>query len=132
MYVDNELVLADWTSLSGTSVVTGSYDFGQSADVGNFDVAFTVQTDGNAAGPANVDVAVELSEDGTTWTEVARHKYTLADFNADILSIRAPLRKGRYARLNVLSGDGTTAFSAGKVFAKLSGLGYPNRDIYGA
>ena len=129
MYVDNELVLADWTSLSGTSVTTSNYDFGQSADVGNFDVAFTVQTDGNAAGPSTVDVAVELSDDGSSWTEVARHKYTLADFNADILSIRAPLRKGQYARLKII---GDVAFSAGKVFAKLSGLGYPNRDIYGA
>lgn len=130
MYVDDKTVLADWVTLTGTSVTSDAYDLGESTNLGMFDSNITIQTDGTAAGPTNVTVTVQGSDDGTTWTDIMSQTMPLADLNKGIHVIKVPLKKVRYIRVTVADSAATTAFSAGKMFAKLGSFGAPVRDLY--
>jgi len=116
MYLDQHLILSDKQDLSGASVTsTNSIDLGTSMNMGAHALTISMVTDGNVAGPTTVEVTVEGSEDGSTWTAITTRKWALADFNAQkVKSIPFPWEKERYFRL-VYSGDAN--YSAGKVSA---------------
>lgn len=130
MYVDDKAVLADWVTLTGTSVTSNAYDLGESTNLGMFDSSITIQTDGAAAGPTDVTVTVQGSDDGTTWTDLMSQTMPLADLNKGIHTIKVPLKRARYLRVTVADPAAVTAFSAGKLFAKLGSFGAPVRDLY--
>ena len=124
---DALLVFSDGVSLTSTAN-SSVIDFGAAGDAASHCLALLVQLEGTAAPTtAKVTVALQTSDDGTTWNTVRTFaQKTGANTNAGQRLVDfEPLPYGmkRYARLAYTVADGP--FTAGKVFAIIT----PSREI---
>ena len=124
---DALLVFSDGVSLTSTAN-SSVIDFGAAGDAASHDLALLVQLEGTAAPTtAKVTVALQTSDDSTTWNTVRTFaQKTGANINAGQRLVDfEPLPYGmqRYARLAYTVADGP--FTAGKVFAIIT----PSREI---
>ena len=114
---DALLVFSDGVSLTSTAN-SSVIDFGAAGDAASHDLALLVQLEGTVAPTtAKVTVALQTSDDSTTWNTVRTFAQRLVDFEP------LPYVMKRYARLAYTVADGP--FTAGKVFAIIT----PSREI---
>ena len=120
MILDKELVFSEAQAVKSTAASTKVVDLGAAGDAIGQELTFHAVVGTTFAGLTNIKIAVQTSEDGTTWTDmVSSGTIALANLTAgsEVFCVRIPQGLKRHIRLNyTVSGTGTagtiTAFAS--------------------